>query len=106
MESDVLNGAHGSNSPGTITNWTGIGPFAGLAIFGIEARTSLLTVNNVQCDTVWEACVFAGANSPTADTPTIISNVAQKCSGFANVWPKYYGVEVGSGSGGLTISML
>ena len=36
VESDVLNGAHGSSKPATIS-WAGIGPLAGLSLYGFES---------------------------------------------------------------------
>jgi hypothetical protein len=64
-----------------------------------------IVLNGLQCDTVWAACVYLGA--PTAapsNTPSVIANIAQKCSGVANVWPTYYGVELAVGALGAAIS--
>ena len=58
-----------------------------------------------QCDTVWSACVFLGsAAAGNADSPSVIANIAQKCSGFANVWPTYYGVELAAGTTGSSVN--
>ncbi|HEX4077893.1 MAG TPA: hypothetical protein VHX61_03335 [Rhizomicrobium sp.] len=103
VESDALNGAHGTAAPSMI-DWTGIGPLAGVALYGVESPKNVI-LNDMQCDTVWSACVYLGAAGALhSDTPTVVSNVAQKCSGFQNVWPTYYGVELAAGTSGAAIS--
>jgi hypothetical protein len=88
-----------------VPSWTGIGPLAGVAQYGIESAKNLF-ITNMQCDTVWIGCIYLGeSDSPTSNTPSMVTNVAQKCTmGFANVWPSYVAVLLAPGITGTAVS--
>jgi hypothetical protein len=106
--SDVLNGSHGTAGMpeplGPPLGWSTVaGPLAGVSLYGLESPRGVI-VSNMQCDTVWSACVFVGSASPNVGAPSVVTNIAQKCSGFANVWPTYYAVELAAGITGAAVS--
>lgn len=109
IESDVLNGSHGTAAPALTIDWSHIAPFAGVAIYGFETAGNVVSLSGMQCDTVYGSCVFIGTSASAGgadadDTPTTVTNIAQKCSGFKNVWPTYYGVEIPAGASGIAVS--
>jgi hypothetical protein len=103
MTSPFVYGQHGTNTPSPIS-WAGVPPLAGLALYGLESPNNVI-LSNMQCDTVWSACVFLGsAASTNMDTPSVVSNVVQKCIGFMNVWPNYDGLQLANRTSGVAIS--
>jgi hypothetical protein len=107
VASAAVSAQHGTGAPQPIA-WTPPGmpvpPLAGAALYGLESPKNV-TLSNMQCDVVWSACVFIGSSFPTpSDAPSVITNIAQKCSGLGNVWPTYYGVELATAINGAAVS--